>query len=557
LTDNEKLEKFAVAYFEDEDRQSPTSATALGIHRYDRELEDLSPSGIREKSAALAAFEKDFLGIRYDMLDREGQIKYRLMEERLKSSRRFFDTTRPFERDPAFYADLCVQTIFILLMRSFAPLEERLECAASRMEKMPGLLSHARKNLGNPPEIYTTIAAEVLKGAGSLFGQLIPAMAEKAPSVRERLLKGRDAAVKAMEEYASYLQNEVLPRSTGDFACGAKLMDEMLTGEHFLDYDSEALWKIGERELEKCEEDLNSFVRSAFNTSRPWMEVFREIKNNHPPADGLLKAYTDCLERAENFIVEHDLVGIPPEQSLTAMDTPTFNRPLIPHAAYMPPAAFEESQAGYLFVTPIKADQSPEDQEAQLRDSAYGKIQHVSLHETFPGHHLQMTYASRVKDPIFKRTFSLIFIEGWALYCEQMMGDLGYFDREGHLCQKEASYWRALRILLDLGLHTGRFTFDEAYRFLRSKVDWGEYIARAELKRYTRTPTHALSYYAGKIELLRIREQYKKARKDAFTLRGFHEDLLNCGSLPPKVMEWKLGLRDVEKQSAAGMPSHC
>jgi uncharacterized protein (DUF885 family) len=442
--------------------------------------------------------------------------------------------------------------VFTLLLRDFAPLEQRMKSALERMKKIPHFLESGRENLTNPPEIYTDIALETIKGGISFFTDLVPRMAEKVPGMREEVLKARDSVIEALEDYGRFLEREIKPRSTGDFAIGREIMDEILTENEFLDFDSDGLWEIGQRELEKCEAEIIKFVRSEYKTDRPWREVFREMKKNHPPKEHVLDAYREMLEKVKKFIVEHDVIDIPENQELITMETPEFNRMMTPLAALMPAATFDEDKTGFMWVTPVDPDQSPEDQERQLMESSYGKIQYLALHEAYPGHHLQLVYASMVDDYLYKRTMSHIFIEGWAFYCEQMMREMGYFDRDGKLAQLEASYWRALRILLDIGLHTKRFTFDEALEFLCSKVDWAPFVARGELKRYSRMPTQALSYYTGKLEIFRIREAYKKLKGDSFSLKEFHKDLLAHGSLPPKVIEWRMGIREIENPK--GLP---
>jgi len=547
----EKLNKFIEDYLRSEDEFSPVSATALGIHKHDAELEDFSESNLRRIKSVLREDEKKFSEINYDALDRESKIKYHLMLERINSAWRFLEKTRQFETDPAFYVALSVNSIFLLLLRNFAPLEDRLISASSRMEKFPELFNQARANVKNPPPVFTSIAFEMVEGAFSIIDSLIPEMLKQAPSVKDRVNKARDIARKAYTDFKHFIVEDLKERSHGDYAIGRELMDEMLKGADFLDFGSDELWEIGQVELEKCENEITEFVKENYDKTRPWREVFHDLKKNHPPAGELVATYVKFLEEARCFVIEKDLVTIPDNQRLIAVETPEFNRKLTPTAAMMPPAPYEEDHTSFLWVTPVDLTQSPEEQEKQLRDHTYGKIRYVSLHEAYPGHHLQLVYSSRIQDPLYKRTFSNIFIEGWAFYCEQLMKEFGYFDKDSEFCQLESAYWRALRILLDIGLHTKRFTFDEAYEFLHSKVIRSPFVAMAEIKRYTETPTQALSYYIGKLEIFRIRDAYRKTVGSSFNLKKFHDELLSYGSLPPKVIEWKMGIREIDLPALA------
>jgi len=547
MKENEKMAQFAAKYYKASDELYPSTATAMGIHDYDGELEDLSPEGIEKSRKIHEKFEGQLGDIDFDVLSKDEKIMFHIVNSNIKASMRHFERTREYEKDPALYADLAIQSVFILLMREFAPLEDRLRSAASRLSKVPGLYAAAKKNLKNPPRVYTEIALDTLEGAGSLLNDLIPRMAKKTPSIKNEINKALEKANKATEEYKEFLKNEILPRSKGDFAIGKEIFDEMLRENDFLDYTSDDLWEIGGREVKKCEEELTNFCRKNLDPNKTWRENFSDVKSHHPAADKILDTYNKYLENARQFVIAHDLVTIPENQVIIGMETPEFNRSMTPLAAYMPPAPYEEDQRGFLWVTPIDLNQSAQHQEKQLRDNCFGKIQYVSLHECYPGHHLQLVYTSGVKNPIFKRIFSNIFIEGWAFYAEQLMKDYGYMDVEGVMCQLEAAYWRAIRILLDVGLHTGRFTYESAMKFMEEKTDWSPFIAKGEIQRYTRTPAQALSYYTGKLEIFRIKEEYKKMKGDEFNLKQFHEDLLHCGSLPPKLIEWKLGMKEIEK----------
>jgi uncharacterized protein (DUF885 family) len=554
MSENRKLDEFILDYYEQEDRHSPTSATANGLHQYDSELEDYSQAGIEAALKRLDSYDKAFADINYSELDDDGKIKYHLMNENLKSFHLAYEKMKRWEKDPAFYSDIAIHSVFILLLRNFAPLEQRMKSAMERMKKIPRFLTAAKENLTNPAAIHTEIALESLQGGIAFFNNLVPQLADEVPDMKDEVLKARDIAVDAFEDYAEFLRTEIKPRSNGDFAIGKELLDIILTETEFLDYNSDDLWEIGQEELEKCEKELMEFVKREYRTDKPWREVFREMKKNHPSREKVLDAYREAMERTINFVRENNIVDIPENQQLVIMETPEFNRMMTPLAALMPAATFDEDKTGFMWITPVNPNQPPEAQEKQLMESCYGKIQYLALHEGYPGHHLQMVYASRVDDYLYKRTRSGIFIEGWAFYCEQMMKELSYFNRDGELAQLEAAYWRALRILLDIGLHTRRFTIDSALEFMQSKVDWAPFIAKGELKRYSRMPTQALSYYTGKLEIFRIRENYRKAKGDFSSLKQFHHELLKYGSLPPKVIEWKMGIREIEKPK--GVPQN-
>jgi uncharacterized protein (DUF885 family) len=263
-----------------------------------------------------------------------------------------------------------------------------------------------------------------------------------------------------------------------------------------------------------------------------WRERLEAGKSSHPDADGLLPAYREEFERLRAFCFAEDLVSDPDAPAeLTA--TPEFLRPIMGYAAYLPPGPFDTRAAGQLWVTP------PADEQG-LRDHAYANLPPVTAHEGYPGHHLQLTSVNRLASPVRKLHISDLMVEGWGLYVEELMAEVGYYDAEARLAQLSMSNLRAVRIELDMGLHTGELSLDEAAEQLQRRAGLSEGVARSEALRYTMMPTQASTYLIGAEEIRRIRAAVR-AREPGFTLRSFHDRLLGYGHLPPALAAEGLG----------------
>lgn len=250
------------------------------------------------------------------------------------------------------------------------------------------------------------------------------------------------------------------------------------------------------------------------------------------------------MERARDFVVAQELVDLPHHESLNVIETPPFQRNMLPYAAYMPPAPFEARQDGLFWVTPIDTAQSPDRREAQLQGHSRYNIVIIALHEAYPGHHLQMSRANQIESR-FRRHFanSNLFLEGWALYCEEMMYEAGFYhDPRVRLMQLKDQLWRAARVVIDVQLHTAGITPEEAVRFLVEEAKLEEPNAQAEVRRYTLTPTQPMSYILGKRAILALRDQVRRRQGDRFNLRRFHNDLLSHGSLPPRLVRESMGI---------------
>jgi uncharacterized protein (DUF885 family) len=230
-------------------------------------------------------------------------------------------------------------------------------------------------------------------------------------------------------------------------------------------------------------------------------------------------------------------VTIPPDEKLTILDTPVFERSIIPYAAYLPPGPFEDLQEGMFYVTPVDENASREQREEQLQGHNLAALPVTALHEAYPGHHLQLVRANENPSVIRKLHESSLFAEGWALYCEEMMYRQGFYSNdETRLYQLKDSLWRAARVVIDVSLHTGAMSFDQAVDFLVEQAMLERTNAIAEVKRYTMTPTQPMSYSVGKKEIMDILRSARQVKAD-IELKEFHDLLLSSGTIPPAAVK--------------------
>jgi len=515
---------------------NPMLATFLGIHNYDGELGDISPEAI-EANISRAHRYLDALGqIEMAELDKTDQIDYLLLRSNLESELLELEGARVHEIRPSNYPDVCVQSIYLLLVREFAPLPERMASVLSRLRQVPEYLEQARKNVKTPSEVSTRIALESTAGGIAFFNSMIPLYASQVPDLEAELLNANANAVSALERFAGFLKG-ILPEARGDFALGTMLFNEKMKKTHFLAYDADALLAKGQELLRETEEQLKAAAAQVY-PGRDWREVLDRLKEHHPedPA-GLLDYYRTEIGRVKQYVVDNDIVDIPEGEELRVMETPEFLRHLIPYAAYMKPAPFEKGQAGQFLVTPIDSSAPKEVQIEQLKGHNKYGIPVTTLHEAYPGHHLQLVWANRAPTRVRKAQVSTLFAEGWAFYCEELMEQLGYINQpETRLARLAGQLWRAARVVIDASLHTGRMSVDEAVKFLVNRACIEQANAVAEVKRYTESPTQPMCYLIGKLEILDIAAEYKRRAGDRFNLKQFHNQLLSHGTLPPALI---------------------
>ena len=262
-------------------------------------------------------------------------------------------------------------------------------------------------------------------------------------------------------------------------------------------------------------------------------EVTDLVKENHPATfPEAIEEYRKAMDRARDFIVEHDLATLPDQDRLRVIETPSFERHLIPFAAYYQPARFDPDPIGTYIVTPPG---SPD----MWREHNYASISNTSVHEAYPGHHLQL--AAATSNPSLVRALSLSaaeFDEGWAFYCERMMKEAGFDDTPTHRWVMHTdAIWRSARIILDIRLHRGEMSVDEGVAFLIDQTGFEHPAALAEVKRYTATPTYALSYLYGRHMIEALRDRVKERMGPAFNVKFFHDTLIYGGTMPVSFAE--------------------
>jgi len=533
----------AKVLFEELLRDSPTSATFLGDHRYDDRLGDYSPAAIADQRLRLGQWLGTFQDYPAANWTLDAQIDRILTIGILKQFIRGFDLLRKLQRDPSSGPNECLSGVDGLIMREFAPLPERMKGILGRLRETPRVLAESRALIipAEVPLVWAEVAIESARQGVGLFAAFVPILTESVPDLKESVLMAAHSAAGALEEYIDWMRQEVLPQAQGDFAMGQELFNELLREDHMVEYETDALLVTGWRLYEDTRRQMKELA-GRIDPDKTVEELLEESKWNHPTAEGLLDAYRQSMDAARQFVIEHEIASIPPGECVRIIPTPPFLRPIIPYAAYSEPGFLEKVQEGVFVVTPVEEGADPGATERKLRGHPWADIPVTALHEAYPGHHLQLVVANRTGSlpRLFGGFLSSLFIEGWAFYCEELMEELGFIDQPiQKLARLQAQLWRASRIILDVSLHTGKMTVEEAIAFLVERANLELDDARAEVLRYTAEPTQPQCYLMGKLQLLDIVAQYQARYPDA-TMRQMHDAILQCGSLPPRLMRMQL-----------------
>ncbi len=518
---------------------APPYATALGIHTRDAELDDYSTAGfdaaLAQEDKMLASLKAQFTSPRLSVAKK---VDLELLEHSLAVAVRVGRELQPHVRSPQSYL-APLGTIFLMIARPYAPAEDRAHAVVARLEKIPDVIAAAKTNLKNPPRVWTETAIESTREAYTFLAQVHAFLEPTLPHDSARVTHALQTAHAAFADYEQFLKKDLLPRSKGDFAAGRPLFDFMLHESYFLDEDADAVQALGQKLFDATDAQMTELAKK-MDPKAPkgqgWPEVAKRAKAKYPTAEDLIPSYKRELDRARAFLVAKDAVPMPPNDDCDVIETPPFERATITAAYDAAPPFDTTTTKGLFFVTPIEASMSAKEKQQMLRENAHAEQVDTVVHETYPGHHLQLSFSRRHPSIIRKMSQTSLFDEGWALYSEELMSELGYYTDEERLIQLEWTLVRAARVIIDVGLHTKGMTFDQAVAILTDKVHLERALALSEVKRYTSDPTQPLAYIVGREKIFALREKYKAREGEHFSLKRFHEDLLSHGTIVPALI---------------------
>jgi len=507
----------------------PVVATYLGIHAWDDRLPDASRERVLGEIEAerrhLAAVEA------LDPAGLSGASRFDRDLEIHNIRRAIFDAdvVRRWERHSSGI-DAVGDALFPLFSRDFGTPLERYTSIAGRLEAIKEhLLAHQTRAAGPQVRAWQELAIASARDLPAFFAEIsAAAQALRLPaSVVRRLDRAVERAGIAVAEHASWIET-TLPGGTDDWALGRERYEALVELRAFDGLDADAILEIGWEQLA-----LNRATRAAaareIDAGAPELEVLGRIKSDHAATfEEALGEYRHAMARARQFLIDHDLATIPDHERVEVVATPSYLRRSMPFAAYIAPAAFDRDPVGTYIVTP-SVDGDP----GAMREHYRAGISNTSIHEAYPGHHLQLAMA--VRHPSLTRLFTDApeFVEGWGMYSEQMMREEGFDDGPAfRVALATDAIWRACRIILDVRMHRGELSIQEAAELLAEQTRFERPNALAEVRRYTSTPTYQLSYLLGKILILGLREDQRRQGGGAFSLREFHDTLLRNGSLP-------------------------
>ncbi len=512
-------------------RYHPEQAVDIGVYDFAEQLTSYEHDDI----GALLVLNQKMLSaldeLNYSDLDEPRQLDYRLIKGAISIELHDMEDNDWRYRNPLEYVP--VNAIYQLLIH---PGDNIHTAIKHRLEVIPEYLRGAKVMLSSYPERVVPEWASTAKDIASAGSSFIRGLARHPLITAKfanpaRLQPLFDDAAAALSDFSAYLEAEVLPAAQGKFASGHNRFNRLLKERHFLDTDAESILRFGERLVADTEEELLQHSKKLCG-ERDISKALTNIGSKHPDASGLLDSYRKKMQVAHAWLLKSDIMTVPEKQSLKVQQTPVFLRNVIPFAAYEPPIPQDAEQRGIYYVTTVDVTA---ESEALLAEHNDFSIDLTSVHEAFPGHHLQFVIANQHNRNNVTRLLnaSASMYEGWALYCEQLVFEQDLYNKKEHqFIMLRDRLWRALRIIIDVKIHTGQFTFDDAVKLLVDKLGFEQSQAAMEITWYCNAAATPLCYAIGREIILKTREHaVGDNTKSTEKLKEFHDALLSRGSI--------------------------
>ena len=512
----------------------PTNATLDGVHVHDDLLEDFSRAAIESRARTLSGFAR-----RLDEIDPSGltaveKIDQPVLASNIRGKLFELEEVRTWERSPQAYADVLASSLAAQSIFDYAPESERARRVLSKLRQAPRLMQAARDNVKDPPGIFVKVGLETLRGTLKFIESDLP---QAFASVDDLHLLGdlADAsaeAAQAVGSYIEYLETEVAPRARASFRLGRERFERKLKLDEGIALDADRLLAIAMRELKLTQEEFKA-AAGRLNGGDP-LESWRQVKRNHPASGELITVAQQQLDELATFLERQRIITMPAGEPIVVAPTPDFYR--WSFASMWTPGPFEAKPSrAYYYLTDAHPSWPPDRQEEYLRDFNYPALWSISIHEVYPGHFLHYQRLRQVESKVRKSIlFSpASFVEGWAHYCEHMMVEAGCGGREPaiRVGQLAEALIRLVRFVVGIRLHAEDLSVEQGMRFFRDEAFMEEASARREAERGTFDPTYVV-YSLGKLMLLKLRQDYKQAQGSRYSLREFHDTLLDLGTAP-------------------------
>lgn len=556
-TQDDAFQKIAHDYIEHYLQANPEDATELGDHRFDGQLTDYSPEARAKDLATQKEFRDNLNAIDGSRLTGANHIDFRILKENIDYEIFRAEELKEPDWNPLVYMQSLANSLYLLVARDFASPEKRIPNLRQRMEKIPRVIAQSKANLQHPPRVHTETAIEQAQGAISLVREGLAPLLDQSPRMKKDLTPLQEKTAAALEDYKKWLQNDLLPHADGDFRLDAEKYRKKLRFALASDLPMEEIMKRAAADLEQTQTTIYETALPLYKKYFPNADpaaagladkhkvtaaVLGKLAEQHPDDATVVDYAKKTVTEATDFVKQHDLVTVP-NVPLDVIAMPEFKRGVA--IAYCDaPGPLDKTGKTFFAVAPTPKDWSKERRESFFREYNNYMIRDLTVHEAMPGHFLQLARANEFRAPTLVRAIfqSGAFVEGWAVYCEQVMAEQGYGGPEVKMQQLKMRLRAICNAVLDQSIHAGNMNEKEAMDLMMKEGYQQEGEAVAKWKRARLTSAQLSTYFVGATEHLDLRAaEQRKLGKD-FKLKKYNDQVVSYGSPPVKYVRELMGL---------------
>ena len=553
--EDDVFQRTAHDYIEQYLQANPEDATELGDHRFDGQLTDYSSEARAKELATQKEFRDKLSAIDGSQLTGANNVDFRILKENIDYKIFQAEELKEAEWNPLVYMQSLANSLYLLVARDFAPPEKRIPNLRQRMEAIPRVIAQAKANLQQPPRVHTETAIEQTQGAINLVREGLTPLVDRTPQMKNELAPLQEKTAAALEDYKKWLQNDLLPRSDGDFRIGAEKFRKKLRFALASDLSMEEIMKRAQADLQETQTAIYETALPLYEKYFPEADnktltdkhkvtaaVLDRLAEQHPDDATVVGYAKEVVGEATDFVKSHKLVAIP-DTPLDVIAMPEFKRGVA--IAYCDsPGPLDKTGKTFFAVAPTPKDWLKERKESFFREYNNYEIRDLTVHEAMPGHYLQLAHANEFRAPTLVRAIfrSGTFIEGWAVYCEQMMAEQGYGGPVVKMQQLKMRLRAIANAILDQSIHAGNMTEKEAMDLMMKETFQQEGEAVAKWKRARLTSAQLSTYFVGVSEHLDLRGRAKTKAGASFDLKKYNDQVISFGSPPVKYVGELMGL---------------
>ncbi|MCK6618350.1 MAG: DUF885 domain-containing protein [Cyclobacteriaceae bacterium] len=421
-------------------------------------------------------------------------------------------------------------------------MQDKISEIEERLKIVPRQLANGVAQLQFHVPRFRELSLFMAENGVSLFDKELPEFISRAGTPAEHLTPLVQSASRSLIDFIEFLKNELPNRPTADFAIGEPTYNRMLANQYLMNHTAETLYKYGWDQFNKTLAELEE-VAERIDTKKSWRQLAIEIKNEYPEPHRMIEAHQEWVDKSGEHIKSHNLIPIPWKERVK----------VVPRAEYLRKTSYygnfsiakgKDNDSVFTsewMINPFEDQWDDKRKQEYLVEHDWGVIIVTAPHETYGGHHVQGLYQMHNPSKLRRKFGISYFSEGWGLYNEQLMQETGFFPNEKiHLRQLQLRLWRNARVIYDVGIHTGRLSYEDAIKLMRDEVGFLEWAAQLEVDACCARPGYFIGYFMGMMDILEMRDAYQKMKGDAFKLADFHESLLKIGNMPPSLMRMAL-----------------